>query len=153
MSFAWPMGLAFAALIPGVVILYFLKLRRVPKVVSSSYLWKRAVDEYRVNRPFKRFQNQFLLWLQLLLLALLILSLARPSFQAEQTRSGVHIYLLDHSASMGTVEKKYTRLELAKAILRETIRGKRDDDQMMIVAFSDRAHIVAPLTTEREPLL
>ena len=48
MSFVWPLGLAFAALLPLVVALYFLKLRRVPKIVSSTYIWKRAVDEFRV---------------------------------------------------------------------------------------------------------
>ena len=153
MSFVWPLGLAFAALIPLVVALYFLKLRRVPKIVSSTYLWKRAVDEFRVNRPFQRFQNKLLLWLQLLLLALLILALARPFFHSELQHSGVHLYLLDHSASMNAREEDGTRLSQAKEFLREAIRGKEDGDLMMIVAFSDRARVAAPLTAEKEPLL
>ena len=50
MSFVWPLGLAFGALLPLIAILYFLKLRRVPKIVSSTYLWKRAVDEFSAER-------------------------------------------------------------------------------------------------------
>lgn len=153
MSFVWPAGLWFAALLPAIVILYFLKLRRSPKVVSSTYLWKKTIDEYRVNRPFQRFQNQLLLWLQLLIAALLIVALARPYVRMEQTVSDVHIYLIDHSASMNVKEAGGTRLALAKKFLSDVVDGKRGSDRMTIIAFSDRSHVVAPLTTERRTLL
>jgi hypothetical protein len=151
--FVWPAGLAFAAILPAIVILYFLKLRRIPKVVSSTYLWKRAVDQYRVNRPFQRFQNQLLLWLQLLLLAFLILALSRPCIRTEVDQSGVSLFLIDHSASMNTREEGGSRLDLGKRLIREVIQAKRGSDQMMIVAFSDRAFVAAPMTTEKETLL
>ncbi|HVR86308.1 MAG TPA: BatA and WFA domain-containing protein [Planctomycetota bacterium] len=153
MSFLWPGGLALGGILPLVVALYFLKLRRSPKVVSSSYLWRRAVDEYRVNRPFQRFQNQFLLWLQLLLLSILILAVSRPYVRTQVAQSGVFLFLLDHSASMNVREENGTRLEMAKNLIREAVRGKRASDQMMIVAFSDRAWVVAPLSSDRNVLL
>jgi len=153
MSFLWPGALALAAILPAIVALYFLKLRRIPKVVSSTYLWKRAVDEYRVNRPFQRFQNQLLLWLQLLLLALLILALSRPYIRTQVAQSGIFLFLLDHSASMNTREESGTRLDLAKELIRDAVRGKRGSDRMMIVAFSDRAWVAAPLTSDRDTLL
>lgn len=153
MSFVWPAGLALGALLPLIVILYFLKLRRVPKVVSSTFLLQRAINEYRVNRPFQRFQNQLLLWVQLLVLGLLILALARPYVQAPREQTGVHIYLLDHSASMNTREDGGTRLDLAKRFLREAIRGKRGSDRFTIIGFSDRALVAVPLTSDAEALL
>jgi hypothetical protein len=153
MSFIWPGGLALAGILPVIVALYFLKLRRAPKVVSSSYLWRRAVDEYRVNRPFQKFQNQFLLWIQLLLLSILILALSRPYVRTQVAQSGVFLFLLDHSASMNVREEGGTRLELAKNLIRESVRGKRGADQMMIVAFSDRAWVAAPLSSNQDLLL
>lgn len=152
MSFLWPAGLWFAALLPAIVVLYFLKLRRSPKVVPSTYLWKRTIDEYRVNRPFQKFQNQLLLWLQLVIACLLILALARPFVRMEQAVSDVHVYLVDQSASMNAAEEGGTRLELAKRFLRDVVDGKRASDRVAIIGFSDRSYVAAPLTTERRAL-
>ena len=57
--------------LPAIILLYFLRLKRDVRVVSSTYLWKKTVDAYRVNRPFQRYQNHLLLWLQLLAVLLL----------------------------------------------------------------------------------
>jgi hypothetical protein len=149
-----PLGLAFLGFIPAVVVLYFLRLKRDIKVVSSTYLWKKAVDEFRVNRPFQRFQNHLLLWLQILAIAALSLAASRPYVEARQAVSDVHLVLVDHSASMSTREEGgHTRLDLAKEAVREMVRGMRSADRMMIIGFSDRANVVAPLTADRDVLL
>ncbi len=154
MSFLAPAALGFLALIPGIVLLYFLRLKRDVRVVSSTYLWKKTVDEFRVNRPFQKFQNHLLLWLQLLAIALLSLAAARPYADTRRDASSVHIVLLDHSASMNTREEGgRTRLELAKEFAREMARGLRSGDRLMLVGFSDRAHVAAPLTADRDALL
>lgn len=148
MSFLWPAGFAFLALLPPVIALYFLKLKRSRKVVSSTYLLKRAVDAYRVNRPFQRFQNHVLLWLQLLILTLLALGLARPFITTAAGAGDVHIYLVDHSASMAARQGAHSRLDLAKAFVRSAVEGKRAGDQAAIIAFSDRGLLVSPLSTD-----
>lgn len=153
MSLLWPAALGLLVFVPGIVILYFLKLRRNPRVVSSTYLWKRALDPYRVNRPFERFQNQLLLWLQILALLLLIFAAGRPLIETSLGRSNIHIFLVDHSASMSMLEGGGPRLELAKAQVREAIGSKRAGDRMMIIAFSDRTNVACPLTDDSQQLL
>lgn len=154
MSFLWPAGLGFLALIPGVLLLYFLRLKRDVRVVSSTYLWKKTVDAYRVNRPFQRFQNHLLLWLQLLAILLLSFAVSRPFIEQRQRTSGIHVVLLDHSASMSAREEDgRTRLDQARAFLREMIGGLAGGDRMMVIGFSDRPFVAAPMTSDRAALL
>lgn len=153
MSLLWPAALGLLAFVPGIILLYFLKLRRNPRVVSSTYLWKRALDPYRVNRPFEKFRNQLLLWLQILALLFLIFAAGRPLIETSLSRSNIHIFLVDHSASMSMLEDGRPRLELAKAQLRQAIGSKRTGDRMMIIAFSDRTHVACPLTDDSQRLL
>ena len=154
MSFLWPAGLGFLALIPGILLLYFLRLKRDVRVVSSTFLWKKAVDAYRVNRPFQKFQNHLMLWLQLIAVLLLSVAASRPYAERRQRTTGVHIVLLDHSASMSVREEGgVTRLDLARSFLRDMIGGLRSGERMMVIGFSDRPFVAAPLTSDRAVLI
>ena len=60
--------IAGAMTVPLLVLLYFLKLKRTERVVSSTLLWQRAVQDLQVNAPFQRLRRNLLLLLQLLAL-------------------------------------------------------------------------------------
>src|SRR6478609_3056197 len=79
-SFITPLaGIIAAALsISALLVLYFLKLRRREIVVSSTILWRKAVQDLQVNAPFQKLRRNLLLLLQLLVLAHLCLALSRP---------------------------------------------------------------------------
>ena len=67
-----------AAIPPAIVLLYFLKLKRMPLEVPSTYLWSRTIEDLHVNSIWQRLRQSLLLLLQLLLIALIMLALIRP---------------------------------------------------------------------------
>jgi hypothetical protein len=84
MSFLEPLAFWFALSLPVVVVLYLLKRKRVVKLVSSTLLWQRFLAENQANAPFQRLRKNWLLLLQLLMLALAVLARAQPSIFQRQ---------------------------------------------------------------------
>ncbi len=86
------------------IALYFLKLKRQPLEVPSTYLWRKSIEDLHVNSLWQKLRQSLLLWLQLLLLALLMLALVRPHWTGRQLSGGRYIFLVDNSASMGATD-------------------------------------------------
>jgi hypothetical protein len=164
----WALGIA-AAVIPALLILYFLKLRRREQLVASTLLWKRAVQDLQVNAPFQRLRKNLLLLLQLLVLGLAIFALARPMIETTAATEGRLVILVDRSASMNAKEEDGSRLELAKEQAVRLVKtlnrrsggwlsffrlgGAEAKTQAMVIGFSDRASVIAPFTPNTGELL
>src|SRR5260221_3157872 len=116
-SFITPLAGAIAAVlsISALLVLYFLKLRRREMLVSSTLLWKKAIQDLQVNAPFQKLRRNLLLLLQLLLLLLLILALSRPVTNYQPGAGALTVILIDRSASMSAKDiNGHTRLHEAK---------------------------------------
>src|SRR6478672_13139723 len=111
----WTAALAGAIVIPALLILYFLKLRRREMAVSSTLLWKKAIQDLQVNAPFQKLRRNLLLMLQLALLLALCLALSRPVANYTPGAGKTSVILIDRSASMAAKDVKGgTRLDDAK---------------------------------------
>jgi Mg-chelatase subunit ChlD len=151
-ALSWWQWAVLAALPPAIVLLYFLKLRRKPIVVPSTYLWHKSVEDMRANSLWQRLRANLLLLLQLLLIGIVMLALARPSWSGGKLVGHRFILLVDTSASMSASDASPTRLDEAKrraaAIIDEIAAG----DVAMIVSFSDVARVEQVFTDNRRQL-
>lgn len=148
----WWQWLILASLPPLVIMLYFLKLRRVPIEVPSTYLWRRTVEDMHVNSIWQRLRRNLLLLLQLLTLLAIILSVLRPGIRDDQTIGKRSMFLIDQSASMQATDLEKSRLQIAKEQAIKMIDGMGGDDDAMVIAFSDRADVVQGFTSDKRRL-
>ena len=146
----FPGLLAAGIVIPSLLALYFLKLRRVEHSVPSTLLWKKSIQDLQVNAPFQKLRRNLLLLLQLLALALLALALTRPVVPFVPEAGKQTVILIDRSASMKATDggKDSTRLSEAKRRAKELVETLPQNGSAMVVAFDDRAETVQPFSSD-----
>lgn len=160
-------GIIAAVAVPTLIILYFLKLRRQDIQVSSTFLWKKAIQDLQANAPFQKLRRNLLLFLQLLVLAGLCIALAQPQIAGQNVVGNRHVILIDRSASMLALDERdsrnnpITRLESAKLratafveSLRESglLSGKDAADEAMVITFDTAAEVRQQFTSDKASL-
>ena len=150
-SFEWenPLVLYFILLIPLLFLLrYLFRLGRRQKLDVA--LHKGQLKWHPIS--LLRYIPPVLLGLAL---AFMCVALARPqrtNEEVEQWSEGIDIMMtLDISESMKIEDFKPNRLEAAKEVAREFVRG-RFQDRIGMVIFSGEAYSLAPLTTDYQLL-
>jgi hypothetical protein len=152
MHFLAPLGFAFAAAIPVVILFYLLKRKRVVKLVSSTVLWQKFLAETQASAPFQRLRKNWLLILQIILLTLAILALARPYFAAEAKPAQKRVIILDASASMQAGDESPSRFEKARAEALKWVDSLKGTDEMVIVLAGATTEVKQSATSEKAAL-
>lgn len=140
---------ALAAVPVCIVLLYFLKLRRQPVVVPSTLLWRRSMEDLRVNSLFQRLRRNILLILQLITVFLILAALAGPNLSGSRLQGRRLILAIDNSASMSAADVSPDRLGMAKSRATELIDTLGSNDLAMVIAFSDSAEVMASYTSNK----
>lgn len=139
--------------VPLLLLLYFLKLRRQERKVSSTLLWKKAVQDLQVNAPFQKLRRNLLLLLQLIVLAALLFAIADPVARFMRRPGKLIVLLVDRSASMKTKESAdATRMDAAREAALDFIRELPSESRAMVIAFSDKPEIVCGFTDDKRRL-
>lgn len=161
-------AIAASVAVPTLLILYFLKLRRRDVEVSSTLLWKRAVQDMQANAPFQRLRRNLLLLLQLLVLAAGLLALAQPELSSKAVTGDRHVIMIDRSASMQTMDGSWrgetvSRLEQAKREALEVIEqlgeptwldsvmggAEAGAERATVITFDSQGGIRQPMTADK----
>jgi len=77
-----------------------LRLRRRDVPVGSTFLWQQLVRDVEANAPWQRLRFSWLLVLQLLIAALVVLAAARPFGVTQSDLAANVVLVVDASASM-----------------------------------------------------
>ena len=153
MQFLNPAAFYLLGVIPIVVALHFLKLRRHTRLVPSIMLWRSTDEDRRANVPFQRLRNLLLPLLQVLFLLLLTCSIARPALRKPSFMPGKAILIVDNSASMLSTEMEGTRLTLAKQEAQKYIKEVSASGGMMLMTTNaPGTYIQQAFTTDTEKL-
>jgi hypothetical protein len=149
----WQWGL-LALVPPAILALYFLKLKRQPLEVPSTYLWKRSIEDMHVNSLWQKLRQNLLLFLQLLLVALAMLALLRPGWESSKLDGERFIFLVDNSESMSAtdVDGAKNRLDEAKKLVGGLIDQMDSGMTAMLVSFADTPQVVQEFTNNRRLL-
>jgi hypothetical protein len=134
------------------ILLYFLKLKRKPMTVPSTFLWKKSIEDLHVNALFQWLRNNVLLLLQLLVLLALIYAILAPRLHGAGGTGKHYILMIDNSASMAATDGGMSRLERAKAEAIKEIDSASDNDSGMLIVFNSHAEIRQSYTNDRSLL-
>lgn len=141
--------LLFLLLIPALVFVIRHKRR-------SSILFSDLKVAKKLEPSFWTKYRNTPIVLRLLVISLIIISLARPQInRGTKTKTyGIDIMLiLDISGSMRAEDfKPKNRLQAAKKVIREFLRG-RQNDQVGLVVFAGKSYTQCPLTLDYKMLI
>ncbi|MDZ7738485.1 MAG: VWA domain-containing protein [Bacteroidales bacterium] len=151
-TFAQPLYLWLLLIIP-VLVLYYI-LRQHGTAATFTFSPVKYLDD--MPRPARSYLRHILFGFRMLVIALLILIIARPQsvdHWEDRSTEGIDIMLsMDISSSMLARDFNPDRLEAAKNVATEFISG-RPYDRMGLVIFSGESFTQCPLTTDHAVLI
>jgi len=146
MTLGSPWMLLALALVPVLVIAYWLALRRRGRRAAQL-----AADGLVPTRPARHARRRHIPFAFFVAgIALVVFALARPTVSvAVPERQGTVILAFDVSNSMLAKDLKPTRIEAAKAAARAFVAGQPRTIKIGVVAFGDSAVTVLPPSSDK----
>jgi Ca-activated chloride channel family protein len=149
MSFEWPAALLALLIVPALGYAYWLaqnRRRRFPLTYSSITLVRNAAaPAWRRHVPPA---------LYLFALTAMVVGLARPQATVPDLEAtGTVILVIDSSRSMLETDVRPSRIDAAKAAVRQFIEEQPKGISIGVVAFAGGAELIAPPTTDRRQVV
>lgn len=151
----WP--LLFLIAVPVIIILYLLKPKGVDHLVSSNLLWRKLLKNQHSKTFIEKFIHNILMYLQILILVLFIISFMSPYINVDNIQGGRVIFLIDTSASMQhdngrgkprIEEAIQTACDYVEASRNTTFSVVTNDlmgTQLLAVGIGDKASVIETL--------
>ncbi len=150
MSFLQPWAFLLLGLSVPLLLLYFLKVRRQQRRVSSVLLWSPVFRDQQASALFQRLQLDPLLLLQLLALLLLCAALARPTLTLQGKGAERLIFVVDTSASMQARDVGSSRIREAQQQAAGLIAEAGQGAEMMVIEAGSQPTIRLHFTRDRD---
>jgi len=148
----WP--LLFLGAVPVIVILYLLKPKGVDHPVSSNLLWKKFLKNEQSRTFFEKFVHNILMYLQIGIIALLMIALMSPLIRVNGNTGGRKVLLIDASGSMQhRTDSGKTRMEEALAQAGEYIRTADNTQFSIVTADGMNTQLLAVDITDTDELM
>jgi hypothetical protein len=148
-----PLALVGLISLPIIVAFYMLRLRRRDVPIGSTFLWQQLVRDVEANAPWQRLRFSWLLLVQLLIAAIVVLAAARPFTAVESDLAANVVMIVDTSASMATRTADENRIAQARARAADVVGRLPEGGRITVVAAADTAEVLVSETDDREAAL
>jgi von Willebrand factor type A domain/Aerotolerance regulator N-terminal len=152
MSILVPAALIFGAIIPVILLLYFMRPRRQERVVGSTLIWQQALQDLQASRPWQRLRITPLLLLQLLAAIIIVLILTRPAIFTSNPLGGDTIVVLQASASMQATDVAPDRFENARSTISGLIDEMGPNDHLSIITMARNPQVLIADSADKAQL-
>ncbi|MBJ7609325.1 MAG: VWA domain-containing protein [Candidatus Dormibacteraeota bacterium] len=143
MRFLAPLLGLFGLAIPMVIALYVLRVRRRETTLSSTLLWRARVVDRQASVPWQRLRPSWLLLLQLLALAGLVVALTRPASVQAAKLGPDTVVVIDSSGTMQATDVAPSRFAAAITRARDLAGELGAGQRMTLVAMDSRPRVLA----------
>ena len=135
-------GMLFAlATIPILILIHTLKPKPKRIEVTTLFLWQEVLKERSSHLSFERFKRNLPFLVQLVILLLAALALAKPTWLFYTSKKGDMILVIDTSASMKAKIGSSTRFDVGIEKAIELIE-QRDPNQKILIVEAGRKPIL-----------
>jgi hypothetical protein len=141
MQFLNPYMLLTLTAIPVLIIIHTLKPKPRPVDVTNLFLWNEVLKERSYNLSFERLKKTLPLILQILIVILAALALARPTWTYWTAQKGNLVLVIDTSASMKTRSGSGMRFDLARQKAQQLVE-ERDRAQNVLIVEAGKKPLV-----------
>ncbi len=148
-----PLALVGLISLPVIVAFYMLRLRRRDYPVGSTFLWQQLIRDVEANAPWQRLRFSWLLLVQLLIAALVVLAAARPFSATTSDLAANVVLIVDTSASMATHNDGEDRMALARERAADVVGRLPEGGRVTVVAAADTANVLVSETDDRDAAL
>lgn len=145
-------GLLALSVIPLLVLIHSLKPKAKTLETSALFLWKDVLKEERSGFRLQRFKSGILLILQIIIVCLVALALAKPVWTREIRQEGDRILVIDTSASMKTRAGSSTRFDLARKKALQLVKDLPPNSRLLLVQTGIQPYLVHHFTNDRSAL-
>ncbi len=147
----WPLALLLT--IPAVILLYLLKPKGKDYRISSTLLWEKWLHNQQSHTFLEKFVHNILMYVQILILALLALSLMSPYWKTQGRGKENVILVFDTSGSMQhDAGNGKTRLEEAVDRAKTRIASSEDTAFSVIACDGRGSRLLAVGVKDRQSL-
>ena len=148
-----PYALWVLGFIPLLIIIHNLRSRPKQLIVTNLFIWREIISER--NRGLRL---RYLIWrnlpllLQILIIILLSLALAKPVSLVGSQQNGDIILVLDTSASMKTLTESGTRFDRAKVEALKIVDQLSSERNTLIIEAGNEPKIVSGFSSDKSRL-
>ena len=152
MRFEQPLGLLGLIAVPIIILVYILKSKYTEQTITSTYLWTLSDRFLKRKNPMSSLSGILSLILQITVIAVVSLAIARPIFTVNNAALE-YCFVLDGSASMNMSDGEATSFERGVDEIEQIIDSSVDGSLYTLIYAGNDASVVFEKLTDKDRAL